>query len=496
MNCQFASYSHGQKRYFFCSAAYSQTNQFERRRCALLEKIERAIWSWPLLLLILGSGVWLNIRLRGFPLRRLSLALRLIFKRSEKGGISPFAALCIALSATVGTGNIVGVATAIVLGGAGALLWMNVGAVVSMSVKYAECMLAVRFHEKTADGCRGGPFLYLRQIRGRTGKLLAGVFAVCGCLAGLLGVGTFVQINSVTSGLDRYLSHCLPALLPRIRFLGCECNLLIPLVCGVLTVLAAWVIRGGPDKIAGVSAVLVPLMAGLYLLLCLWIILANAGQLPALLGRISREAFCPQAACGGLLGVVSAGISRGIFSNEAGLGTAPIASAASAGAPVEQGLVGMTANLFDTVLICSMTGLAVLITGADRCGLTGTAVTLQAFESGLPLPAAVSQGAVLLCLLLFGFTTVVGWSFYGTECLDYLTHGNRTAKKIWLTLYVATVFFAPYLKVETVWTAANICNGLMAAPNLIGLLLLGGVIAKQTRRYCPPRRRVRLTSRF
>lgn len=447
---------------------------------ALLERIEQAIWSWPLLLLILGSGVYLNLRLRALPLRKLPFALRLIFEKPKGSGISPFASLCTALSATIGTGNIVGVATAVVLGGPGALLWMNVGAIVCMSVKYAECLLAVRFRRETKHGYRGGPFIYLRKVPGRTGRLLAALFALFGTLAGVLGVGTFVQVNSITSGLDYWLTHCVPAVFPRVTLFGCRYSLLIPLLCGILAVLAAIILRGGVERISGVSAVLVPLMAGLYLLLCLWILIANRAALPEVLYRVVTEAFCPKSVCGGLLGVLQAGISRGIFSNEAGLGTAPIAAAAASGDPVRQGLVGMTANLFDTVIVCSLTGLAVLCTGADRLGLAGTAVTMQAFARGLPFSPTLSQGAVLLCLSLFAFTTVIGWSYYGVQCLGYLTHDNRVFRRVYLILYVSTVFFAPYLRVETVWIAANICNGLMAAPNLLGLLLLGGTVARET----------------
>lgn len=441
----------------------------------LLAQIEQAVWSWPLLLLILGCGIFLTVRLRAYPFRRLPQALRLIFEKPGQDGISPFAALCTSLSATVGTGNIVGAATAVALGGAGALFWMNVSAVLCMSVKYAECLLAVRYRE----GTNGGPFVYLRQLRG--GKPLSFLFAVFGAVAGLLGVGTFVQVNSVTNGADHFLSHCIPELFPQITFLGVRCSLLIPLLCTAMTVLAAVILCGGIERISRAASVLVPSMAGLYLVFCLWILLANRASLPAIFRRIFTEAFCPKAVGGGLLGVMQAGISRGIFSNEAGLGTAPIAAAAgSSDNAVHQGLVGMTANLFDTVIVCSLTGLCVLSTGADRLGLTGTAVAMQAFARGLPFSPAVSQGMVLLCLLLFAFTTVIGWSFYGVSCLGALTHENPLARKLYLCLYVATVFFAPYLHAETVWTAANILNGLMAAPNLVGLLLLSGVVKKET----------------
>lgn len=446
----------------------------------MLERIEQVIWSWPLLLLIFGCGLFLTVRLRGLPLRQLPTALRLIFEKPAGSGISPFAALCTSLSSTIGTGNIVGVATAVVLGGPGALLWMNVSALVCMAVKYAECLLAVKFRTKTDGGYRGGPFVYLKKIPGRTGRFLAGSFALFGALAGLLGVGTFVQVNSVTSGLDYFLTHCAPDLLPTVRIFGSRCSLLIPLLCTALAVLAALIIRGGVERISAASAILVPVMAGLYLLLCLWILLANASVLPQVLRQVVTQAFCPKAACGGLLGAMQAGVSRGIFSNESGLGTAPIAAAAASGDPVRQGLVGETANLFDTVLVCTLTGLAVLCTGADRLGLAGTAVTMQAFCRGLPLPAAVSQGAVLLCLSLFAFTTVVGWSYYGVQCLDALTGKRRTLRQLYLGCYIASVFFAPYFRVETVWTAANICNGLMAAPNLIGLLLLSGVVMRES----------------
>ena len=441
----------------------------------ILGQLERALWGGPLAALILGTGLYLHLRLRFLPLRELPRALRLLL-RGEKsgGGVSPFAALCTSLSATIGTGNIIGVAAALALGGAGALLWMLLSALTGLAVKYAEGFFAVRYRFRAPDGTRsGGPFAYILLGLGRSWRPLAVSFALFGAAAGVCGAGTFVQIHSVTASARWFLErHFAPGTLVTLGSVSLP--LPVVLLGLVLTLLSALVIAGGIRRVSSLSAVLVPVMGGLYVLCCLWVLVRSREALGGALLRIVTEAFSPRAAGGGLLAAAQAGISRGVFSNEAGLGTAPIALAASDGDdPVEQGLISMTGTFFDTVLICTLTGLTILCAGVDIRS-AGIAAVMEAFCAGLPLPAAVSQGLVFTCLLLFSFTTVVGWNYYAVQCLDFLTHGRRGARRVYQCLYVLTVLVAPWLSLQTVWHAAGICNALMAIPNLIALLLLSG----------------------
>ncbi len=446
-----------------------------------LRRLEDLIWGWPMLCLLLGSGLWLLLRLRLRPLRELPLAMKLLLRRRDReGGVTAFGALCTALSATVGTGNLVGVATALWLGGPGALLWMELSAVTGLSLKYAEGVLAVRFRYTDPAGrpC-GGPFAYIRLGLGPGCRPLAKCFSVLGAAAGLCGVGSFVQVGSVSACLETLLerSHS------RLPELSLPWGTRPPLICGALglaTALLAWlVICRGMEGVSRLSARLVPLMGGLYLGLCLWVLIRHGGALPDALRQVLRGALCPEAAGGGLMGTVMAGVSRGVFSNEAGLGTAPIAAAAVRGvSPREQGLISMTAVVFDTMLICTLTGLVILVTGCQGGGLTAA---LQAFCLGLPLPETLTGWLIFLVLALFAFTTVVGWSCIGAACLDDLTGGSRPLRRGYLILYCATAALAPFCSPGVVWTAANICNGLMALPNVTGILLLSRQVLESTR---------------
>ena len=445
---------------------------------AFLVRAEGLLWGWPLLLLLLGSGLWLLVRLRFLPLRELPRALGLVFRRSgDRGGVTAFGSLCMALSATIGTGNIVGVATALRLGGPGALLWMELSALTGLSLKYAEGLLARRYRFRNPDGShRGGPFAYISLGLGKRGRPLALAFALCGALAGLCGVGTFVQVGSLSACLS--LSAASVPGAAALSLSGGGVTLLRLGVGLALALLAARVIFGGMERISRLSALLVPLMGGLYLFCCVWVLIRCRAALPEVLGRVLRTAFRPEAPGAGLLAAVMAGVSRGVFSNEAGLGTAPIAAAAAEGvSPREQGLLSMTATVFDTLLICTLTGLVLLATGAEGLGV-GAAMT--AFARGLPLPELLSKGLVCWILALFAFTTAVGWSCYGTACLDYLTGGSARLRRAYLLLYVCTVALAPLCSARGVWAAAGICNGLMAIPNVTALLLLGDRVSESS----------------
>lgn len=443
----------------------------------LLVRLEQTLWGWPLLALLLGAGLWLHFRLGFLPLRGLTEGLRLTFRRRKgSGGISPFAALCTALSATVGTGNIVGVATALSLGGPGALLWMELSALTGLSLKYAEGVLAIRYRLKDGAGRPwGGPFAYIRLGLGAWARPLARAFALLGAVSGLCGVGTFVQIGSVSACLSVLLQRRTGSLtLLRLPW-GGTAPLAGTLLGLALAALALWVMLGGMDRVSRLSALLVPLMGGLYVLCCLWILFRFRAELPAALGRVVASALRPAGIGGGMLGAAAAGVSRGVFSNEAGLGTAPIAAASAEGVtPREQGLISMTATVFDTFLICTLTGLVILATGSEGAGI-GAAMT--AFAKGLPLPELLSGALVCGILTLFAFTTVTGWSCLGAACLDALTGGSARLRKLYLVLYAVTAAVAPLCSVRGVWAAANLCNGLMAIPNVIALLLLSDRVA-------------------
>lgn len=438
---------------------------------SMLAQLEQAVWGWPLLILILGTGLLLTLRLRLLPFRRLPLALGLLFRRGEKeSGVSPFGAFCTAMSGTIGTGNLVGVATALALGGPGALFWMELSALTGMAVKYAEGYLAVKYRFTEQNGEKwGGPFAYILLGLGPRWKPLAVLFAFFGAIAGLCGVGTFVQIGSFSACFRLWLESCSAPTGGVILF-----GKAVPwpsLVLGPLLAAAAGVlILGGIRRISRASSVLVPLMGGLYVFCCLWILLTHLSELSGVVKAVLQGAFHPQAAFGGLFGAVQAGVSRGVFSNEAGIGTAPIADAAAdAPSPIHQGLVSMTASVFDTLLICTLTGFVILLAGTWQGGVSAV---MDAFAGTLPLPVWMSRGIVVLCLGLFSFTTVVSWSYYGFSCLRFLAGDRKRIRRLYLTLYLLTVFVAPIFSVRAVWMAANICNGLMAVPNLTAIVCL------------------------
>lgn len=450
----------------------------------LLGTIERAIWGWPLLTLLLGTGVYLLLRLRFFPIRALPRAMRLVFHSNGRGRarVSAFGALCTSLSATIGTGNMVGVATALSLGGPGALFWMELSAVTGLSLKYAEGLLAVAYRRRLPDGgWVGGPFAYITLGLGRRYRLLAKAFSLFGAMAGLCGVGTFVQVGSISACLTTLLSEATH----QVQVVRLPWGAAVPaagiLVGLLLSCLAFRFLFGGIERISRFSAWIVPLMCAGYLLCCLWILLRCRAQLPAAICSVFEAVRAPGSFGAGFLGAVMAGVSRGAFSNEAGLGTAPIAAASAEGVePVEQGLITMTATVFDTILICTLTGLVILVTGSSGAGV---GATMLAFARGLPLPGLAAKGLVFLLLSTFAFTTVIGWSCYGTACLDDLTGGSRAIRKAYLSTYALTVALAPLCSVQGIWTAANICNGLMAVPNVIALILLSGRIVEFTRSF-------------
>ena len=455
-----------------------------------LETLDSLVWGVPLIVLILFTGLLLTIRLGGMQFAKLGMAFSLMFKNDKsgkKGEVSSFGALCTALSATIGTGNIVGVATAIAAGGPGALFWMWLAALVGTATKYAECMLAVKYRTVAKDGhIIGGPFYYIEKGMGAKWKWLASIFAVFGVMVGLFGIGTFTQINGITSAIKGFFD---PNSVNTISLFGMDYSIVTVISGIILTICVALVLIGGLKRISSVAQVVVPFMAIFYILCGVLIILLNLNKIPNAFVQIFQGAFGLKAAAGGALGAMMVamqkGIARGIFSNEAGIGSAPIAAAAAkVDEPVKQGLVSMLGTVIDTLMICTMTGLAIIVTGAFKVeGLEGANVTSYAFQKGLPFPTQFSAFLLMCCLVFFAFTTILGWNYYSEKCLEYLTGENTKAVRVYRWLYIFCVFIGPYMTVSAVWTIADIVNGLMAIPNLIALIALNGVVVADTKTY-------------
>ena len=415
------------------------------------------VWGPVMLVLLVGTGLFYTIRLGGLQFRLLPRALKLAFTRQKEsnapGDITQFQALMTALAGTIGTGNIAGVATAIVLGGPGAVFWMWLSALVGMATKYAEAYLAVYFRRRDANGnMSGGPMYYIEHGLGL--KSLAVMFAVCGALAAL-GTGSSVQSNSVAQALNNTLG-----------FPGWATGLILTFVTGL-------VLLGGIRSIAKVASLIVPVMAVIYLLGGLAIILLNLDQVWPAVSLIVSDAFSGQAIAGGAIGLaIRYGVARGVFSNEAGIGTAPIAAAAAkTNRPEEQALVSMTGTFLDTIVVCSITGIVLVMGNQYTAGITGAALTSNSFEALLP---GVGSWVVTIGLIFFAYSTILGWSYYGEKCAAYL-FGDKAVVP-YRILYTSFVMLGTLISLDLVWAAADVFNGLMAFPNLVGLLLLSGIV--------------------
>lgn len=457
----------------------------------IISMIDGWVWGWVLIILILVVGVYLTYRTGVVQVFNIGKALKFMVKNEEEGvgEVTSFGALCTALSATIGTGNIVGVATAICAGGPGALFWMLVAAFFGMATKYAEGLLAVKYRVDKGNGhFLGGPFYYIENGLGKKWKWLAKLFSLFGVLAGIMGIGTITQVNGIATAVEGFFD---PARANIAFTLGSQSYTWAVVISGIIvTVCAALVIIGGIKRIAKVSEIVVPFMAVAYVLFALIILMSNITAIPNAIVLIVKSAFAPNAVLGAAAGVtlkmaMQKGIGRGIFSNEAGLGSAPIAAAAAqTKEPVRQGLVTMTGTLIDTIIICTMTGLSIVITGAwQQPGLEGVQVTTYAWQKGLPFNEMFSAFVLMMCLIFFVFTTILGWNYYAERCLEYLSNGNQKLIIVFRWLYIASVFIGPYLTVSAVWNIADIFNGLMAFPNLIALFLLGGVVGKETKKF-------------
>lgn len=457
---------------------------------SVLETIDNLVWGVPLMVLILAGGFLLTARLGLLQMRRLPLALKWMYKNEDggHGEVTSFAALCTALSATIGTGNIVGVATAITTGGPGALFWMEIAAFFGMATKYSEGLLAVKYRTVAEDGhSLGGPFYYIEKGMGVKYKWLAKAFAFFGVGVGLFGIGTFTQVNGIASAVKGFFD---PHDLHMVKIPGIgNYSWAVIISSLILAFCVAAVIIGGLKRIASVAQVIVPFMALIYIIFSIMLLIFNIKEVPAAFVTIVKAAFNPSAVTGGIVGsmivAMQKGIARGIFSNEAGLGSAPIAAAAAqTKEPVRQGLVSMTGTFIDTIVICTMTGLSIVLTGAwKQEGLEGVQVTSYAFRNGLPFPYQLSSFVLVICLVFFAFTTILGWDYYSERCLEYLTDSNFKVIKGYRYIYILAVFIGPYMTVSAVWTIADIFNGLMAIPNMIALFALSGVIVKETKDF-------------
>lgn len=435
----------------------------------VLNQIDSIVWGPWLLILLVGTGVFLSCRLGFLQVMKLPRALKLIFFARNKGDgdIDSFKALCTALAATVGTGNIVGVATAIKLGGPGALFWMWLAAFFGMATKFSEGCLAVKFRQVDDQGnIAGGPMYYIEMGLGKKWKPLAVAFALFGIMTAMLGSGTTTQMNAIVSsvnagfGVSTYIT------------------------CAIVTILVAIITFGGLQSISKTASKIVPAMAVIYFIITVIFLIMNAFEVPHAVGEVISGAFNGTAAAGGFAGAgimltIRSGIARGLYSNESGLGSAPIvAAAAKTKWPAEQGLISMTGTFIDTIIICTLTGLTIIVSGVWTGTTNGAEMTQAAFATTY---GSLAPFILTISLTLFAFTTIIGWNYYGERCWEYL-FGTKTIK-LYRIGYIAILASAVFLKLEAIWSLADIVNGLMAIPNLIALLGLSGVITAETKKY-------------
>ena len=444
---------------------------------SFISSINALVWGPPMLVMILGVGLFLSIGLKLMPVLKLRAGFQLMWKgrtgAESEGEIPPFQALMTALSATVGTGNIAGVATAVFLGGPGALFWMWLTALVGMATKYSEAVLAVRFREVDERGAyTGGPMYYIRNGLGKKWAWLGVLFAIFAAVAAF-GIGNTVQANSVADVLETNfnLPHWVTGL--------------------VLMALVGLVLIGGIKRIGQVASALVPFMAIAYVLVGLMVLAINANQIPNAIAMVFTHAFSPVAAEGGFAGAavwaaVRFGVARGIFSNEAGLGSAPIAhAAAQTKSPINQGMVAMLGTFIDTIIVCSITGLVIISSGAWTSGETGAALTSLAFETGLP---GFGNYVVAISLATFAFTTIIGWSFYGERCIEFLFGVKAIVP--YRVVWILAIPVGATINLGLIWLIADTLNAMMALPNLVALLLLSPVVFKLTREHFEKERSV------
>lgn len=450
-----------------------------------LEKVQAFVWGPPTLLLLMGTGIYFTLKLRGIQLLKFPKALKSIFEKEEGAGdVSAFATLCTTLAADIGTGSIVGVATALRIGGPGAMFWMWVSALFGMTTKYAEGLLAVKYRTTDENGqMAGGPMYYIQNGMGEKFKWLAKLFAFFGIVTALLGCGTFPQVNAITESVN--LAFHIPTVA----------------IGAVVTILAAVVILGGIQSISKVAQVVVPFMAIFFIGGSVVILIWNHEMVPAAFAKIFACAFAKESVLGGAAGtaVISfmtamrTGVARGVYTNEAGLGSSPIvAAAAKTNSCVKQGLISMTSVFFTTLVTCSMTGLVIITSGLlDSTDLSGSVLVTHAYNNSLPYN--IGMYMVAIGIIFFSFTTILGWSYYGERCVVYLSGNTKNVKKFKI-LYIVAIAAAPFLTLEPIWLMADITNALMIIPNLIALLGLRKVVIDETNKYFNSLERTKLVS--
>lgn len=452
-----------------------------------LNIIDNFVWGVPLMVLIIAGGLLLTIRLGLLQIRKLPLALKWMLQNEEggKGEISSFSALCTALSATIGTGNIVGVATAVCAGGPGALFWMVVAAFLGMATKYSEGLLAVKYRTVAEDGhSLGGPFYYIELGMGKNFKWLAKIFAFFGICVGLFGIGTFSQVNGISSAVHGFFDPNDAFTVKILPFLG-EYSWSVVIASLILSFCVAAVLIGGVKRIASVSQIIVPFMAVIYFVFAVILICCNITKVPAAFATIVTAAFSPKAITGGAVGsmliAMQKGVARGIFSNEAGLGTASIAHAgAEVNDPVQQGLFGVFEVFVDTIIICTFTALVILCSGVPITfgSDAGAELTISGFTSTYGNWITIFTAVAMCC---FAFTTILGWGLYGARCSEYL-FGEKVIKPF-MVIYSLVAIIGATVKLDLLWSIAETFNGMMAIPNLIGVALLSPVVLKLTKEY-------------
>ncbi len=427
----------------------------------------------------------MSFKTRFIQFRKLGLGLRLAFKKSEgEGDISNFGALCTSLAACLGTGNIVGVALAVSSGGPGSIFWMVLSAFFGMATKYSEGVLGLKYREKIGNSFIGGTFLYIKKGLGFRFSFFSKFFAFFGMAAGLIGIGGIAQINTVSLSLEGFLDPDKSTLIEGTPYTLCL------VICGIITALAAgFALLGGIKRISAISCLLVPLMAVIFLICSFIIIASEISLLGDAVLEIFRSAFSIKAGVGALAGIgikeaISEGIGRGVFSNEAGIGTASISAASSKeNEPTRAGLISMVGTFIDTIVLCPVSGLAIILTGAASSSSDGSKITSIAWEKGLPFPNSVSSGLLTLCLFFFGFTSIIGWSSYSLKCAEYLFNGRKKAMLIYKSLYIFALLIGPFLSISFAFKIADLCNAFMALPNLLALILLSGRIKSETESF-------------
>lgn len=428
------------------------------------------VWGLPLIIFLVGTGIFLTIRISFFSFRMLPYSLKMLFKREDatsEGDISHFQAVMTALAATVGTGNVVGVATAVVIGGPGAVFWMWMTALVGMATKYSEGILGVKYRQKNSKGeMSGGPMYYLEHGLGQ--KWLGVLFAFFAVFAAIFGIGNMIQANAASDvALDVF-------------------NVPTWLTGVIMAVLVGSVLLGGVKSIGRTAGILVPFMIVFYLLAGITIMIIQIDQVPAAIGLIFTDAFTGNAVAGGALGtVIRMGVARGLFSNEAGLGTGGIAAAAAkTDVPARQALISMTQVFIDTIVVCSITGITLVMADMYASGTEGAALTAQSFEAFLP---GVGDYVVAITLLVFIFSTILGWGYFGEKCFTYLVGSKFTM--LYRIVFVIAIIPGATMSLSTVWNLGDVFNALMAVPNLIGLVLLSGVVVAETKVFLDIRKK-------